>query len=235
MSPTPSDVFPLADDSLVLSHRLAEWCTHAPEIEEDIALANIALDLLGQARSLLTYAGELEGCGRSEDDLAYERDEHEFCNALLVELPNGDFANTIIRQLLFACYQSDRYADLARGDDEILAGIAEKAVKEVAYHVEHAREWTLRLGDGTEYSHHLAQAALEKLWPYTHELFENSPPWQREQWLARVEPVIAEATLTRPADAWAPTGGRSGRHTEALGYLLAEMQHLHRSHPGVTW
>jgi ring-1,2-phenylacetyl-CoA epoxidase subunit PaaC len=237
----------LGDDALILSQRLAEWCAHAPEIEEDIALANIALDLLGQARTLLSYAGEVEGEGRTEDDLAYLRDERELSNAQLVEQPNGDFAVTILRQLLFASYQLELYTRLAGSSDERLAGVAEKAVKEVAYHRDHATAWTLRLGDGTTESHARAQAALDRLWPYTHELFESDelvtrlagvavdPAVLRPAWQQHVESVIREATLELPADGPHPTGGRAGRHTESLGYLLAELQHLHRSHPGVTW
>jgi ring-1,2-phenylacetyl-CoA epoxidase subunit PaaC len=237
----------LGDDALVLAQRLAEWCAEAPEIEEDIALANIALDLLGQSRLLLARAGELEGAGRTEDDLAYLRDEREFRNVLLVEQPNGDFADTILRQLLFSSYQLELYTELAGSADDTLAGVAEKAVKEVAYHRDHATEWTLRLGDGTEQSHARAQAALERLWPFTHELFAPDgtaaalpgiavdPARIRRGWSRHVEAVLHEATLTRPADGWQPGGGRSGRHTEAMGYLLAELQHLHRSHPGVSW
>jgi ring-1,2-phenylacetyl-CoA epoxidase subunit PaaC len=237
----------LGDDALILSHRLAEWCGHAPEIEQDIAVANIALDLLGQARTLLAYAGEVEGAGRTEDDLAYVRDEREFTNALLVEQANGDFAVTIVRQLLFSSYQLELYGCLAESTDDTLAGVAEKAVKEVAYHRDHATEWTLRLGDGTDESHERAQAALELLWPYTHELFEADeltarlagvavdPTSLRSGWERHVDAVLQEATLVRPADGWRPGGGRTGRHTEALGYLLAELQHLHRSQPGVAW
>lgn len=237
----------LGDDALVLAQRLAEWCAEAPELEEDIALANIALDLLGQSRMLLTRAGELEGAGRTEDDLAYLRDEREFCNVLLVEQPNGDFAHTILRQLLFSSYQLELYTELAGSADDTLAGVAEKAVKEVAYHRDHATEWTLRLGDGTEESQRRAQAALERLWPFTHELFAPDdtaaalpeiavdPARIRPGWNRHVEAVLGEATLTRPADEWQPGGGRAGRHTEAMGYLLAELQHLHRSHPGVSW
>jgi ring-1,2-phenylacetyl-CoA epoxidase subunit PaaC len=239
----------LGDDALILSHRLAEWCAHAPEIEEDIALANIALDLLGQARRLLAYAGEIEGSGRTEDDLAYLRDEREFSNVQLVEQPKGDFAVTIVRQLLFASYQLGLYTRLAECSDDTLAGVAEKAAKEVAYHRDHATEWTLRLGDGTPQSHKRAQAALDRLWPYTHELFESDavvarlastgiavdPAELRADWARHVDSVIREATLEQPADGIRPTGGREGRHTESMGYLLAELQYLHRSHPGVGW
>jgi ring-1,2-phenylacetyl-CoA epoxidase subunit PaaC len=239
----------LGDDALVLAQRLAAWCAHAPEVEEDIAMANIALDLLGQARLLLGYAGEAEGGGRSEDDLAYLRDEREFRNLLLVERDNGDFADTIVRQLLFSGYQVELYRRLESSRDDTLAGIAAKATKEVAYHFDHAREWTLRLGDGTDESHDRTQRALERAWPYGHEAFAPDevaarlaaagiavdPSELRDPWEARVGAVIGDATLVAPPDDWRPGGGRAGRHTEALGHLLAEFQHLHRSHPGVTW
>jgi ring-1,2-phenylacetyl-CoA epoxidase subunit PaaC len=239
----------LGDDALVLAQRLAEWCAKAPEIEEDIALANIALDLLGQARNLLSYAGDVEGHGRSEDDLAYRREEHEFRNALLPEQPNGDFASTIIRQLLFSAYQLELYSQLKDSVDETLAGVAGKAVKEVAYHLVHASQWTLRLGDGTGNSHQRAQIALDTLWPFSHELFESNAVAHRlaatnvavdptkllSAWQRRVSGVLTEATLIQPASGWRPRGGRAGRHSEAMGFLLAELQHLHRSHPGVVW
>jgi ring-1,2-phenylacetyl-CoA epoxidase subunit PaaC len=244
----------LGDDALVLSHRLTEWCANAPEIEEDIALANLALDLLGQARSLLTYAGEREGDGggtpRTEDDLAYLRDERAFTNLQIVELPNGDFARTIVRQLLVATYQHLLYTRLAGSSDETLAGVAAKAVKEVAYHRDHATQWTVRLGDGTDESHGRAQEAVDWLWPYVDEMFRADDLEQslvaagvavdaralRAEWDAAVAAVLTEATLTRPEGTWtAPGGGRRGLHTEHFGYLLAEMQHLHRSHPGATW
>jgi ring-1,2-phenylacetyl-CoA epoxidase subunit PaaC len=242
-------VLQLGDDALVLAQRLAAWCAWAPEIEEDIALANIALDLLGQARGLLAHAGEIEGCGRDEDDLAYLRDEREFRNLLLVELENGDFADTIVRQLLFSGYQLELYTALSSSADPTLAAIAAKALKEVAYHFDHARAWTLRLGDGTEESHARAQRALERLWPYSHEPFAADrlaaalaaegvaadPGRLRPGWETRIEAVLAEAQLARPDDDWRPLGGRAGRHSEALGFLLAEFQHLHRSYPGVVW
>ncbi|GAA1034555.1 phenylacetate-CoA oxygenase subunit PaaC [Virgisporangium ochraceum] len=218
----------LADDALIAAQRLAEWCSRGPELEEDIALANIALDQLGTARLLLTRAGaEL---GRTEDDLAYLRTDREFRNCLLVELPNGDFAVTMVKLLFLSAYQKLLYETLAPEDD-----IAAKAVKESAYHLDHATLWVLRLGDGTEESHRRAQQAVDDLWPYTHELFE--PPFEalREGWSVTVEPVLAEATLARPEDRWRPTGGRAGVHTEHLSRLLAEMQVLHRAHPGATW
>lgn len=218
----------LADDALIAAQRLAEWCSRAPELEEDIALANIALDQLGTARLFLTRAGG--PLGRTEDDLAYLRTDREFRNCLLVELPNGDFAVTMVKLLFLSAYQKLLYGSLAAEDE-----IAAKAVKESTYHVDHARLWVLRLGDGTEESHRRAQQAVDDLWPYTHELFE--PPFEafREAWLATVEPVLAEATLERPEDRWRPTGGRAGVHTEHLSRLLAEMQVLHRAHPGATW
>jgi ring-1,2-phenylacetyl-CoA epoxidase subunit PaaC len=237
----------LGDDALILSHRLSEWTAHAPQIEEDIALANIALDLLGQARSLLSYGGSFSG--RSEDDLAYLREERQFTNLQLTELDNGDFAVTMVRQLLFSCYQHELYRDLQSSRDAQLAAIAAKAVKEVAYHVEHASTWILRLGDGTELSHDRAQAALEAVWPYSHELFLDDdlahriadlgvgplPSGLRPAWLGSVRDVLTEATLNLPDDDWKPSGGRQGLHTEGFGYLLAELQHLHRSHPGARW
>lgn len=230
-------VLGLGDDALIASQRLIEWSARAHELEEDIALSNIALDLLGQARMLYGYAGELEGAGRGEDDLAFLRDEREFRNVQLVELPRGDFATTIVRMLFFSEYQAELYLALADGEDQRLAGIAVKAVKEIAYHVDHATQWTIRLGDGTEESHRRAQSAVDALWPYTHELFAEAPQL-RGGWLSRVGPLLAEATLERPGEetgGFAPTGGRAGIHTEHMGYLLAEMQHLHRSHPGAKW
>jgi ring-1,2-phenylacetyl-CoA epoxidase subunit PaaC len=239
----------LGDDALVLAQRLVEWSSRAPALEEDIALSNIALDLLGQARSLLAYAGEAEGAGRSEDDLAYLRPEGEFTNCQLVEQPNGDFAATMARQLFFSTCQLALYRRLTDSRDETLAAVAAKAAKEVDYHRDHATGWTLRLGDGTEESHRRMQAAVDQLWPFTFELFEPDgltdrlvaagmavdPASMWAEWDAHVEPVLAQATLTRPADGWRPGGGRQGRHTEHLGYLLAELQHLHRSHPGARW
>jgi ring-1,2-phenylacetyl-CoA epoxidase subunit PaaC len=233
-------VLGLGDDALVLAQRLGEWVTRAPQLEEDVALGNIALDLLGQARTLLTYAGELEGAGRDEDDLAYLRDDREFRNVQLVELPNGDFAVTMARQLVFSAYQCELYGALARAGDATLAGLAAKAVKEVAYHCDHATQWVLRLGDGTAESHTRMQAGLERVWPYTDELFDPGdgpvdPATLRPAWESAVDKVIAGATLTRPEPGRRSRGGRHGLHTEHLGHLLAELQHLHRSHPGATW
>lgn len=224
----------LGDDALVTAQRLGHWCTRSPEMEEDVALANIALDQLGAARLLLSYAGEVEGAGRDEDALAYLRTDREFRNALLVELPDRDFAVMIAKLLFLSAYQRLLYLRLSGDEDERLAGIAAKAVKESAYHLDHATLWTLRLGDGTDVSHARMQAAIDEVWPYTHELFEDQPDL-RPQWLSTVEDVLTRATLVRPADGWAPVGGRDGRHTEQLSYLLAEMQVLHRAHPGARW
>jgi ring-1,2-phenylacetyl-CoA epoxidase subunit PaaC len=223
----------LGDDALIAAQRLAEWHASSPEMEEDVALANIALDQLGAARLLLTYAGEVEGRGRDEDALAFLRDDREFRNCLLVELPNGDFAVTIGKLLLLSAYQLPLYTRLARHEDGRLAAIAGKARKESAYHFDHSSQWTIRLGDGTGESHRRMQDALDELWPYTHEL--TSGDVARGEWLSIVEPVLAEATLDRPVDGWAPGGGRDGVHTEHLSFVLAEMQVLHRAHPGAKW
>jgi len=239
----------LADDALIASHRLAEWVARAPQLEEDVALGNIALDLLGQARLLLQYAGSLSDPPVSEDDLAYFRDERAFRNVSLVERANGDFAVTMARLLVLAAYQHELYARLAHSTDETLAAVAAKAVKEVDYHRDHARQWVLRLGDGTAESHARMQAALDAEWPWAAELFDASglapelvadgvaidPAELEAPVLDWVRAVVREATLTEPAVAPAVSTGRDGRHTEALGYLLAEMQHLARSHPGATW
>lgn len=224
-----------ADDALVTAQRLGEWCSRAPEMEEDVALTNIALDQLGTARLLLTYAGELEGNGRDEDDFAYLRGDRDFRNVLLVELDNGDFAVTMGKLLFLSAYQKALYDRLSTSDEDArLAAIAAKARKESAYHLDHSAMWTVRLGDGTDESHRRMQDAVDHLWPYTAELFETEPDL-RPTWLATVQGVLSRATLTCPADGWAPGSGRAGVHTEALSYLLAEMQVLHRAHPGARW
>lgn len=231
----------LGDDALIAAQRLAQWCTRAPEMEEDIALANIALDQLGAARLLLTYAGELEGAGRDEDALAYLRDDREFRNCLLVELPDGDFAVTMAKLLFLSAYQLPLYTALAGCSDERLAAIGAKARKESAYHLDHASLWVRRLGDGTEESHRRMRAAVDEIWPYTHELFAPDPAAPvdpailRADFDAAVAPVLDEAAVTIPQTSWAPAGGRDGLHTEHLSYLLAEMQVLHRAHPGARW
>ncbi|MGP3980780.1 1,2-phenylacetyl-CoA epoxidase subunit PaaC [Streptomyces sp. KR80] len=227
----------LGDDALVLSHRLGEWAGRAPVLEEDVALANIALDLLGQARVLLSMVGD-------EDELAYLREERAFTHVQLVEQPNGDFAHTIARQLYFSTYQELLYGQLALGDG-VFAPLASKAVKEVVYHRDHAEHWTLRLGDGTDESHERMQRGLDALWRFTGELFQPvagltvDADALREEWLGSLTSVLEQATLTVPAGpqlgAWTAGAGRQGLHTEPFGRMLAEMQHLHRSHPGATW
>ncbi|MGW7460433.1 1,2-phenylacetyl-CoA epoxidase subunit PaaC [Streptomyces sp. NPDC054797] len=235
---TLSAALALGDDALVLSHRLGEWAGHAPVLEEEVALANIALDLLGQARILLSMAGD-------EDELAFLREERSFRNLQLVEQPNGDFAHTIARQLFFSLHQHELYGELARGDGPF-APLAAKAVKETAYHRDHAEQWTLRLGDGTEESHGRMQAALDALWKYTGEMFQpveglDGLDWAalEGRWLATLTGVLEQAGLTLPegprTGAWAAGAGRQGLHTEPFGRMLAEMQHLHRSHPGASW
>jgi ring-1,2-phenylacetyl-CoA epoxidase subunit PaaC len=244
LPPLAAYALALGDDALILAQRLGEWVARAPQIEEDVALANIALDLLGQARTLLGYAGAVEGTGRDEDDLAYLRDDRDFRNVQLVELPNGDFAVTMARLLAFSAYQYELYNVLQISGDTTLAGLAGKAVKEVAYHRDHATQWVLRLGDGTELSRERMQAGLDQVWPYTEELFDPAsqlpgvavdPVTLRPAWDSYVASVLSQATLRKPEPRWRSRGGRDGLHTEHLGHLLAEMQHLHRSHPGATW
>jgi ring-1,2-phenylacetyl-CoA epoxidase subunit PaaC len=248
-----SSLFPyllrLADDRLVLGHRMSEWCGHGPILEEDIALANIALDLIGEATLLLKLAGEVEGQGRSEDALAYFRDAIDYRNALMVELPKGDFGFTIVRQFLFSVFSLHQMRALATSTHAELAGIAAKAVKESRYHVRHSAQWVITLGDGTDESHARAQQALDELWRYTGELFLADdvdrevtaaglgvdPSTVETAWRSDVEPVLAQATLTVPKAAYMQRGGRDGKHTEHLGHLLSEMQILARSHPDATW
>jgi ring-1,2-phenylacetyl-CoA epoxidase subunit PaaC len=234
-----------ADDALVLGHRLSEWCGHAPTLEEDMALSNIGLDLLGQARSLYTHAAAVEAAGHDEDAYAYRRDAPQYRNLLLAEQPNGDFARTMVRQFLYAACADPYWRAMTGSADAALAAIAAKSEKESAYHLRHASEWVIRLGDGTAESHRRAQDAVDMLWPFTGEMFEaedpalagiaTDPAALRTVWAQTVQTVLAEATLTAPADGWMQKGGRSGRHSEFLGPLLAEMQHLQRSYPGAAW
>jgi len=239
----------LADDRLILGHRTSEWCGHAPILEEDIALANIALDLIGQANLVLQYAGAAEGAGRNEDALAFFRDATEFRNALLCELPKGDFGVTIVRHFFHGLYSVLQWDALTKSTDTTLSGIAAKALKESRYHVRHAGEWVIRLGDGTDESHRRTQDAVDALWPYTGELFMQ-PTDEADlvaagltadvslleaPWRAQVDDVLRRATLRAPESVWMQRGGRDGRHTEHLGHLLAEMQIVARSHPGAQW
>ena len=239
----------LGDDRVVLGHRMSEWCGHGPILEEDIAMANIALDLVGQGSALLRLAGETEGAGRDEDALAYFRSEPEFRNVQLVELPKGDFAFTIVRQFLFDAFSVLQWDALQHCSFTPLAGIAAKAQKEDSYHLRHTTDWVLRLGDGTDESHARAQAALNELWRFTGELFESDPVDAavrargvtvdlaaiRSRWDQTVGDVMRRATLTLPAAGAPASGGRRGRHTESLGHMLAEMQIVARSHPGAKW
>ncbi|MGN6089174.1 MAG: 1,2-phenylacetyl-CoA epoxidase subunit PaaC [Actinomycetales bacterium] len=243
----------LGDDALVLSQRLGEWISRAPQIEGDVALANLALDLLGQARILLTYAGQLQGKAggpeRTEDQLAYQRTEREFTNVQLVEQPNGDFGVTMARQLVFATYQLALYEALRDSTDETLAGMAAKAVKEVAYHRDHAMQWVLRLGDGTDVSRERMQAGLDVVWPFVAELFTDDdvdravaaagvgvlPSSLQQECTSYWRTVLAEATLDVPAPSWTARGGRAGIHSEHLGRLLGEMQSIARQHPDAQW
>lgn len=223
------------DDNMVLAQRLGEWISNAPELELDIALGNIALDHLGVARAFYTHAGEIEGIGRDEDDFAMLRSEREYTNLLLVEQPNGDFAHTIVRQTFFDLYQRLLWEDLTTSADPTLAGIAARAVKENAYHREFSGNWLIRLGDGTDESHRRAQEAVDALWRYTAEMFDGPAAGYREVWEGDVAALFEEATLEIPEDPYQKTGGRTGFHTEHLGFLLAEMQWMARSYPGATW
>ncbi|MDV4143336.1 1,2-phenylacetyl-CoA epoxidase subunit PaaC [Shimia sp. FJ5] len=238
------------DNALILGHRVSEWCGHAPVLEEDIALANTALDLIGQTQMWLGYAAEVQGEGKTADDLAFLRDAWDFRNVLLTELPNGDFGQTLMRQFLFDAFQSVYLARLLGSTDETVAAIAAKASKEVAYHVERSADTVVGLGDGTEESHARMQAALDYLWPYVGEMFESDavdtamaeagvapdPATLRDEYDALVTRVLTEATLTIPESRFAHKGGRTGQsHTEHLGHLLTTMQWLQRAYPGNTW
>ena len=228
---------------------MTEWCGHSPLLEEDIAMANCALDHVGRARLLLSYAAELEGEGRSEDDLAFVRSDREFENFLLCELPIGDYAFTMARQYLLDTYHYYLFTELVSSSDETLSAIAQKAIKETTYHMDRSRDWVLRLGDGTEESHERMQVALEGMWNYTEELFERDPvdvqmiaeaigpdPERlHSKWQADINATIKKATLRVPEKKWSLSGGRNGLHTEAMGHLLSEMQHLQRTYPGLSW
>jgi len=239
----------IGDSTLVLGHRVSEWCGHSPVLEEDIALANVALDLIGQTQLWLGLAAEVEGAGRTADDLAYLRDAWDFRNLLIVERPNGDFGHTLMRQFLFDAYHFELLKGLQASSDPRVAEIAAKAAKEVAYHLERSSDLVIRLGDGTEESHRRMQDALESLWSYTGEMFLSDdkdkavaalgiapdPAGLRAAWDATVRHVLDEATLAVPKGDFAHKGGRQGVHTEHLGFILAEMQFLQRAYPGASW
>ena len=251
VSETPLVLYALrrADDALILGHRLSEWCGHAPMLEEDMALANMGLDLLGQARELYSYAAKVEGRGNDEDKFAYLRDVRQYRNLLLVEQPNGDFAHTMVRQFFYAGFADLYWRAMTRSSDATLAAIAAKSEKESAYHVRHSSEWMVRLGDGIEESHARAQLAIDDLWAFTGEMFEADageralsdagiavdPAILHPQWIETVLSVLGEATLALPKSGWMQQGGRSGRHSEHLGHLLSELQSMQRAFPGATW
>lgn len=244
------DVLCIADSSLILGHRLSEWCGHGPVLEEDIALTNVALDLIGQARSLYTHLGTLEGAGRGEDQFAFNRTKDEFRNVTMVELPNDDYGCTIMRNFLFTAFQRELWTALQASSDAQLSAIAVKSLKETRYHLQHASDWTVRLGDGTDESHTRMQRALDKLWPYTAEFFTASTsdgagtdkaegaiawPTLEANWRASVSPVLDIATLRVPANTSFVSRGKDGVHSEHLEPLLAEMQHLQRTYPNCNW
>ena len=238
-----------ADDALILGHRLSEWCGHAPMMEEDMALSNIGLDLLGQARELYGYAAKVEGKGNDEDKFAYLRDVRQYRNLLLTEQPNGDFARTMVRQFFYSAFADLYWRAMMSSSDATLAAVAAKSEKESAYHLRHSSEWIVRLGDGTDESHARAQDAIDELWAFTGEMFavDDSeralidagiavdPAGLKAQWIKTVTGVVAEATLALPKNDWMQQGGRAGHHSEHLGHLLSELQSLQRSFPGVTW
>lgn len=239
----------LGDNSAILGHKLSEWCGHGPELEEDIAIINTALDLLGQARSIYSYAGEVEGKGRDEDDIAFLRQEREYVNALICELPNGDYGYTIARQFLFDQFNHLLYAELLKSKDETIAAIAAKAIKEINYHLRRSTEWVLRLGDGTEESHNRIQESFNNLWPYTGDMFVQNDADKAiieagigpdlkillPIWMEKVKATLVEATLAIPEGDWMHSGSKAGRHTEHMGHLLAELQYMQRAYPGSEW
>jgi ring-1,2-phenylacetyl-CoA epoxidase subunit PaaC len=251
VSETPLVLYTLrrADDALILGHRLSEWCGHAPMLEEDMALSNIALDLLGQARELYSHAAKVEGKDNDEDKFAYLRDVRQYRNLLLVEQPNGDFAHTLVRQFFYSAFADLYWRAMMKSADATLAAIAAKSEKESAYHLRHCSEWIVRLGDGTEESHSRTQTGIDHLWAFTGEMFaiddsergliDNGiaidPATLRQQWLKTVSAVVSEATLDLPKSDWMQQGGRSGRHSEHLGHLLSELQSMQRTFPGATW
>jgi ring-1,2-phenylacetyl-CoA epoxidase subunit PaaC len=239
----------LGADSLILGHRLSEWCGHGPVLEEDIAMTNISLDLIGQTTSIFEYAGKVEGKGRSEDDIAFLRYQKDYKNLLLVERPNGDFGVTMMRQFLFDAFRKPLFERLVNSSDAQLSAIAAKSLKETIYHLRHSSEWIIRLGDGTEESHQRIQDALDELWKYTAEMFVEdevdeslladgilpSMKGLKEEWMATVNSVLEQATLTIPTNNWEQHGGRNGKHSEHLGFILTELQYMQRAYPGMEW
>ena len=251
VSETPLVLYTLrrADDALILGHRLSEWCGHAPMLEEDMALANMGLDLLGQARALFSYAARVEGKGNDEDRFAYLRDVRQYRNLLLLEQPSGDFARTMVRQFFYSAFADLYWRAMMASRDPTLTAIAAKSEKESAYHLRHSAEWIVRLGDGTDESHARTQAAIDDLWAFTGEIFEVDdserdlidagiavdPAELLPEWRNTISRIMTEATLTLPNNDWMQQGGRSGRHSEHLGHLLSELQSMQRTFPGATW
>lgn len=239
----------LGDNSVILGQRLAEWCGKAPVLEEEMALMNVGLDLVGQARLLLDYAGQVEGRGRDEDALAFHRDAQAWRNFLLVEQPNGDFAKTMARQVMFDCFQYVQFEALCNSSDKTLAEIAAKSLKEITYHRRHSSDWVIRLGDGTEESHERMQRAFDELWGFAPEMFDMDDIDQamvqagigvdasalRDKWDDMMNAILEEATLSRPTVSWEVRGSKEGKHSEHLGFILAEMQYLPRAYPNATW
>ncbi len=239
----------LADNCLILGQRLGEWCSHGPVLEQDIALTNIALDLIGQARSWLTLAGKTYSPVRTEDELAFLRDAWDFRNLLLVEQPNGDFAHTMVRQFFFDAFHFLQLQRLEESQDEDIAAIAVKSLKEVTYHLRYSSEWMIRLGDGTPESHERMQNAVDDLWMYTGEMLSTDeveteadrtgigfqPTDLEKSWVARIEKIFDEATLRKPEEKWMQSGGKQGRHSEHMGFILSDMQFLQRAYPGMSW
>lgn len=242
-------ILQFADNYLILGHRISEWCGHSPALEEDIALSNISLDLFGQVRNFYTYAAEIEGKGKTEDDIAFLRKANEYKNTLLVEQPNKDFAHSNIRDFLFHSFNFFFLQELQKSNDQQLSAIAEKSLKECEYHVRHTKNWVLRLGDGTEESHNKIQDALNELWSYSGELFETTDldNWAAESgvgvnlkeikphWEKYVKGIFDEATLSIPENPWMHSGGKKGIHSEHMGYILAELQYMQRAYPGCEW
>jgi ring-1,2-phenylacetyl-CoA epoxidase subunit PaaC len=237
-------VLHLADNALILAQRNAEWCGHGPVLEQDIAITNISLDLIGQSRSFFQYAAEIKGGDATEDTVAYLRTEREYLNCLLVEQPRGDWAATILRQFLFSAFQDEWFTQLRAGKDQRVAAIAEKSLKEIRYHVRWSSEWVIRLGDGTEESHRRMLEAIDLLWRYTGECFmaaayekalDLDPSRVYESWLHRVQSVLEEARLPVPSKTFMQSGGKDGRHSEHLGYILSDLQYLQRTYPGQSW
>jgi len=239
----------LADNALIIGHRNSEWCGHGPVLEQDIAISNIALDLIGQARNFYQYAAQLTGNGATEDSLAYLRDAIDYKNCLLAELPNGDWGQTVLRQFFFSTYQYFLYQSLQKSTDQQLAAIAEKALKEVTYHLRWSSEWVIRLGDGTDESKKRILQSIDELWSYTGEMFQPASYETlavndgfgvdlapiKINWDEKIKSVLTEATLPIPTNVWMQSGGKEGKHTEHLGFILAEMQFLQRAYPGSEW